>query len=226
MGIWVPETPGNHTIVVRGYNMADVSGQASISVDAVEAVPPDLPTGCEGVDVFEHEVQMGETLEGIAGGYELTPEEILACNPGVDATAPLTPGQILQIPVVITPEEEGPTPDVEPPPFETPPDFAPEDELPGAEPDPPDEGPPPTDPPPDPGPDPDPGPPVPDPDPPPPPTAVLGLEALELEVDQVYDDVYCMIRVGAAAPEQIPEAGSLWSWKGIPYSSRWSVSAG
>jgi hypothetical protein len=209
MGIWVPDTPGNHTIVVRGYNMADVSGQASISVDAVEAVPPDLPAGCEGVDVFEHEVQMGETLEGIAAGYELTAEEILACNPGVDAAAPLTPGQILQIPVVITPEEEGPPADFEPPPVETPEELAPEDESPGEEAPPPDEGPPPTDPAPDPGPDPDPGPPVPDPDPPPPPTAVLGLEALELEVDQVYDDVYCMIRVGAAAPEQIPEAGSL-----------------
>jgi hypothetical protein len=87
MANWEPTTPGNHTIVVRAYNMADASGQASVSVNAVEG--PEIATGmpaegCQGVPLLVHEVQEGETLEGIAAGYEVTVEQILACTPGVD----------------------------------------------------------------------------------------------------------------------------------------------
>jgi LysM repeat protein len=209
MAIWVPETLGNHTIVVRGYNTNDVEGQASISVNAVEAPLPQLPPGCEGVDLFDHEVQMGETLEGIAAGYELTAEEILACNPGLDPAAPLTPGDVLQIPAVVTPEEEGPPADFEPPPVETPPDVPPEEELPGEELPPPEEEPPP-------GEEAPPeveevpeGPEVEELPPPEEPPVTLTFEALELEVDQFYENVYCMVRLADTDMEQVPETGSF-----------------
>ena len=193
---WEPMTPGNHTIVVRGYNATDASGQASISVNAVEG--PDIPTempaeGCEGVPVLVHEVQEGETLEGIAAGYEVTVEDILACSPGVDPAAPLTAGQTLLVPYLVSPEEE--QSGVEPPGADVPPALppevdppAPEEELP-----PPDEDPPPAAPPPDPAPDPPP-PPADPPDPPPSPIA-LEFEGLELEADQQYLAVYCNVQL-------------------------------
>ena len=209
MAMWVPETPGNHTIVVRGYNMNDVSGQASISVNAVEGVPPEIPEGCEGVDLFDHEVQMGETLEGIAGGYELTAEQILACNPGLDPAAPLTAGVVLHIPAIVSPEEEGPPADFEPPPVETPPDVPPEDELPGEElPPPEEEAPPGEEAPPavEPAPEGEEVPEVPEEGPPP---VTVTFEALELEADQAYDNVYCMVWLADADMEQVPETGSF-----------------
>jgi LysM repeat protein len=209
MAIWLPQTPGNHTIVVRGYNTNDVSGQASVAVNAVEATPPDIPEGCEGVDLFDHQVQMGETLEGIAAGYELTTEQILACNPGLDPAAPLTAGEVLHIPAVVSPEGEGPPADFEPPPAETPPDLPPAEELPGEEMPPPEEEAPPG----------EEAPPeveeapeepaVPEaPEEGPPPVTVT-FEALELEVDQAYDSVYCLARLADADMEQVPETGSF-----------------
>ena len=209
MAIWVPETPGNHTIVVRGYNTNDVPGQASVAVNAVEAVPPVLPEGCEGVDLFDHQVQMGETLEGIAAGYELTAEEILACNPGLDPAAPLTPGDVLQIPAVVATEEEGPPADFEPPPLETPPDVPPEEELPGEElPPPEEEAPPGEEAPPEVEEVPE-GPEVPEVVEEGPPPVTVTFEALELEADQAYDNVYCMVWLADADMEQVPETGSF-----------------
>jgi hypothetical protein len=209
MALWVPETPGNHTIVVRGYNMNEVSGQASVAVNAVEAVPPEIPEGCEGVDLFDHEVQMGETLEGIAGGYELTAEQILACNPGLDPAAPLTAGDVLHIPAIVSAEEEGPPGDVEPPPYEPPPDVPDEEALPGEEAPPPEEEAPPG----------EEAPPaveeapeeaeVPEPEEEGPPPVTVTFEALELEADQAYDNVYCMVWLADADMEQVPETGSF-----------------
>jgi LysM repeat protein len=211
MAIWVPDTPGNHTIVVRGYNTKDLSGQASVAVNAVQAVPPEIPEGCEGADLFEHVVQVGETLEGIAAGYELTAEQILACNPGLDPAAPLAAGETLQIPVIVSPEEEGSPPDWAPPAdAEEPPDV-PEDveELPGEELPPAEEEAPPG----------EEAPPEVDeapeaPEPPeveeegPSPVTVT-FEALELETDQPYDNVYCMVWLADADMEQVPETGSF-----------------
>jgi hypothetical protein len=209
MAMWVPQTPGNHTIVVRGYNMNDVSGQASVSVNAMEAVPPEIPTGCEGVDLFDHVVQMGETLEGIAGGYELTADQILACNPGLDPTAPLMAGDILHIPAIVSAEEDGPAPDVEPPPYEPPPDVPPEEELPGeAAPPPEEEAPPGEEAPPEVV-EPPEAPEVPTPEEAGPPPVTVTFEALELEVDQAYDNVYCMVKLADADMEQVPETGSF-----------------
>lgn len=209
MAIWVPETPGNHTIVVRGYNMNDVSGQASVAVNAIEAAPPEIPEGCEGVDLFDHEVQMGETLEGIAAAYELTAEQILACNPGLDPAAPLAAGDVLQIPAIVSPEEEGPPADFEPPPYEPPPDVPEEEELPGEELPPPEEEAPPG----------EEAPPeveeapeeaeVPEVEEEGPPPVTVTFEALELEVDQAYDSVYCMVWLADADMEQVPETGSF-----------------
>jgi hypothetical protein len=209
MSLWVPDTPGNHTIVVRAYNMADASGQASISVTAVEA--PEMPAGCPGEVVFEHQVKLGETLEGIAGGYEVTVEQILQCNPGVDATAMPEAGSTLLIPGIVDPEAEGPPDDTPPPPdAEDPPDVPedveelPGEELPPAEEEPPpgEEAPPEVEEPPE-------GPEVPDPPEPPLPTVTLGFEALEFQVDQPYDEIYCMVQLAEYPMERIPEMGSF-----------------
>lgn len=209
MALWAPETPGNHTIVVRAYNMADDSGQASISVIAAEG--PAVPEGCEGVAVLEHEVQPGETVEGIASGYEVTVDQIVACNPGLDPTVMPTAGDILLIPGIVDPAEEGPPADFPPPPdAEEPPDV-PEDveELPGEElppaeeePAPGEEAPPEVEEPPE-------GPEVAEPPEPEVPTVILGFEALEFEVDQPYDDIYCMVQLSDASMERVPETGSF-----------------
>jgi hypothetical protein len=214
MVMWVPDTPGNHTIVVRGYNTNDVSGQASVAVNAVEAAPPEIPEGCEGVDLFDHQVQIGETLEGIAGGYELTAEQILACNPGLDPAAPLTPGDVLHIPAIVSPEEEGPPPDWPPPadaeePLDVPEDVEelPGEELPPAE----EEAPPGEEAPPEAEEEPE----IPEEVEEPeveeevPPPVTVTFEALELEADQAYDNVYCMVWLADADMEQVPETGSF-----------------
>ncbi len=209
IGLWVPDTPGNHTIVVRAYNMQDASGQASISVDAVEGA--EVPEGCPGVTVFEHQVQLGETLEGIAAGYEVTVDDILACNPGVDPTAMPEAGSTLLIPASYDPEEEGPADDWPPPEdAEEVPDV-PEDaeELPGeelpeaeTEPEPGEEAPPEVEEPPE-------GPEITESPEAELPSVTLGFEALEFQVDQPYDAIYCMIQVADYPMERIPETGSF-----------------
>jgi hypothetical protein len=196
MANWEPTTPGTHTIVVTAYNMADASGQATVSVNAVEG--PEIATGmpaegCLGVPLLVHEVQEGETLEGIAAGYEVTVDDILACTPGVDPAAPLTAGQVLYVPYLVEPGDEATG---ETPPGSDIPPGVPEDvqEAPADEvlPEPADE-PPPAEPPPDPAPDPPAGPEE-APELPPTPVA-LEFEALELQVDQQYVAVYCNVQV-------------------------------
>ena len=209
MVMWVPDTPGNHTIVVRAYNMADASGQASVSVNAVAA--PEVPGGCPGVIVVEHTVQIGETLEGIAGGYEVTVDDILACNPGLDPTAMPEPGTVLLIPGTPDPEEEGPPPDWPPPAdAEELPDV-PEDveELPGEELPPAEEEAPPGEEAPPEAEEPPEGPEITESPEPEVPTVTLGFEALEFEVDQAYDQIYCMIQLADYPMERIPETGSF-----------------
>ena len=207
MAMWVPDTPGNHTIVVRAYNMADGSGQASVSVTAVQ--PLEVPPECQGDAVFEHEVQTGETVDGIAGGYEVTVEQVLACNPGLDPTVMPDPGSILLIPGFIDGEAEGPPDDTPPPADAEEAPGVPEDaeelpgeELPPAEEEPPpgEEAPPEVEEPPE-GPEIEEVPPV--------PTVTLGFEALEFEVDQPYDEIYCMVQLVDYPMERIPETGSF-----------------
>jgi len=193
---WEPTTPGNHTIVVRASNMADASGQASVSVNAVEG--PEIATGmpaegCQGVPLLVHEVQEGETLEGIAAGYEVTAEEILACTPGIDPAVPLTAGQVLYVPYLVEPGDEatGQTP----PGSDVPPDLP--DEVQDPPPDEvlpePDDEPPPAEAAPEAAPD----PPESEAEPPelPPTPVALEFEALELEVDQQYVAVYCNVQL-------------------------------
>ncbi len=225
MGEWMPETAGTHTIVVRAYNMAGDSAQASISVNALQA--PDLPTempevGCEGVPVLPHQVQEGETVEGIAAGHEVTVEELLACNPGV--ADPLTPGHVLFIPYIVSPEEEeeGETPaDV--------PDPEAEEEPGGEEAPPPEESP-------TPGPEeatPDPGPPPPTLSPlvmpptptPPPPPVVLEFEALELQVNEDFMVVYCNVELEGHM-ERVPlDPHDFLAPTGLPGEYYWDIGA-
>jgi LysM repeat protein len=218
---WTPATAGNHTIVVRAYNMADVSGQASISVNAVEG--PDFPTempleGCEGVPLLPHEVLEGETLEGIAGGFDVTVDEILACNPGLDPSVPLTPGQILLIPQVVSPgdEEVG----------DMPPDVPPLDgEDPGGAPAPPaDDEPDPGADPPNPAP-PAPVPPVPPVSPPPPTPIALEFEALQLQVNEQFMAVYCNVELQGNM-ERVPlDPHDFLAPTGLPQDNYWDIAA-
>lgn len=203
---WEPPSRGNHTIVVRGYNTASVPGQASIAVNAMQAAQ--IPDGCDGVHLFDYSVQEGDTLEGIATPYQVSVQQVLACNPGLHSEEPLTPGATVQIPVVVWPEPESP-PDWPPPAgAEAPPDLPPSvTDLPGEELPPPEE-------------EPLPGEgapadvqaaPVPEgvPEPPLselPPATRLNFEALEFQVDGAYDAVYCLARLADAPLERIPEA--------------------
>ncbi|MFN3741447.1 MAG: LysM peptidoglycan-binding domain-containing protein [Anaerolineales bacterium] len=110
---WQPKNPGSHVLVVRAYNSAKKSGQASITLKAVEGAKPE-PTP------IAHEVQPGESLETIAAKYDVRMEDILGGNPGLEE--PLKPGDKLLIP---------PPPEIEDPP--RPEETAPE-LLPGEEP--------------------------------------------------------------------------------------------
>jgi hypothetical protein len=210
LAIWIPETLGNHTIVVRGYDMAGVTGQASLTLSAVEApeIATELPQeGCAGVVVIEHQVQDGETLEGIAAQHEVTAEQILACNPALEPAAPLAHGDTLLVPYLASPEEEEPlSPDVELPVTQLPPEV--EDE-PGEELPPPEEEPRPGEDPPEDLQELPEGPadvgPVTDP-----PRAVLEVEATDLATDQPYSAGYCLVRLGDGDMEWIPGGEDLF----------------
>jgi hypothetical protein len=207
VGKWTPRTPGNHTLVVRAYNTAGVSGQASVSVNAVEGptLATEMPAeGCEGVPLLDHAVQEGETLDGIAAGYGVTVEQILACNPGLDPAA-LAPGDTLHIPHIVSPDEEGtPAEDETPPDAEVGPEE-PEgaDEVPGEELPPEDEAAPEDEEPPA---DVEEGEEVPEEAEPelPPPAIALEFEAWELEVDQEYFGLYCNVSLADSDVEMIP----------------------
>jgi len=118
---WQPRGPGHYTLVVRAYNSAQQSGQASIVVEALEAPKP-VP--------IAHEVKEGETLESIATEYGVSPQDIAANNPGLKE--PLEPGKEVLIPPPrdeddARPPEEAPP---EPLPREEPPEPAEHVELP------------------------------------------------------------------------------------------------
>jgi LysM repeat protein len=169
-----------------------------------------VPEGCPGVAVLEHQVQTGETLEGIAAGYEVTVDEVLACNPGLDPAAMPEAGSILLIPGTYVAEEEGPPPDWPPPADAEDPPAVPEDaeELPGEELPPPEEEPPPGEEAPPEAEEPPEGPEV-EEEPEPLPTETLGFEALEFEVDQAYDEIYCLMQLVDYPMERVPETGSF-----------------
>ncbi len=224
LATWVPETMGNHTVVVRGYNVAGVSGQAAVTLLAVEGpeIATEMPEeGCAGVLLIAHLVQEGETLEAIAAQYGVTQEEILACNPGVDPEAPLMPGEMLMVPYLASPEEEEPLPPgVELPVAQLPLDIADE---PGEDLPPPEEEPrlgedapvdveelsdasldvdlPVTD----------------------PPTAVLEVEARALSTDRPYSAGYCLVRLGDNEMEWVPSGDDLF----LPPegAASWDISA-
>jgi hypothetical protein len=210
LAAWVPDTLGNHTIVVRGYDMSGVPGQASLTVFADEE--PETATGisvegCAGTALIAHQVREDETLEGIAAEYQVAAEDILACNPALDPEAPLMPGETVMVPYLSSPEEEESSSGQELPGVEPPPDI---EEGPGEELPPPEEEPRPgEDPPPDveevaSGPL-DVGLPVSEPEP-----VVLQVEAESMETDQPYDAGYCLVRLGDAEMEWVPDEGDLF----------------
>jgi hypothetical protein len=208
---WVPETLGSHTIVVRGYNVAGVPGQASLTVLAVDGpeISSEMPQeGCTGVLRIAHLVRDGETLDGIAAEYGVTTEDILACNPELDPMVPLVPGDTLMVPYLATPEEEESAPQgMESPVTQLPPDIQ---QGPGEEFPPPEEGPQPgedspqdvaggreisadVD--------------LPETDPP---RAVLEVEARDLGTDQPYSAGYCLVRLGEGEMEWVPGGDDLF----------------
>jgi LysM repeat protein len=178
---WQPGSPGKHTLIVRAYNLALRSGQASVVVEALD-VPKPEPTP------MAHEVQAGDTLETIAIEYDVSAEDIAENNPGLEE--PLEPGETVLIPPPPPEEEEAPRPEEAPPePLsgEGPPDLSgPEAPLPlmasipvrliGV---------------------------------PLIPTISLEVEALSLEVDKDYDGVYCYVSLAGSAMERVPGEGYL-----------------
>jgi len=121
VGSWKPKGPGHYTLVVRAYNSARRSGQASIVVEALEAPKP-VP--------IAHQVKEGETLESIATEYSVSPQDIAANNPGLKE--PLEPGEKVLIPPPRDEDDARPPEEVppEPLPGEEPPEPAEHVELP------------------------------------------------------------------------------------------------
>jgi len=85
---WQPQGAGLHTLVVRAYNRALESGQATVLVEA-----QDLP---ETPHEETYQIQEGDTLQGVAANYDLAAEDILGANPGL--SEPLMPGEIISVP--------------------------------------------------------------------------------------------------------------------------------
>lgn len=117
---WYPKTPGKHVLVVRAYNRALRSGQATVLIDAL-----DLPKLVSEA----YPVQEGDTLASIAESHGLTAEEIAARNPGI--SDPLPPGDTISLPLPSPEAEGGPSP--EPTPLEPLPGEGPPDPLGGRE---------------------------------------------------------------------------------------------
>lgn len=96
---WVPFDEGEHLLIVRADSHSGTMGQASILVDAVEE-PSD--------GWFAHEVNVGETLESVADIYNVTPQEIIDLNTGVDQ-ADLLPGDEIYLPETLVTGEGDPS---------------------------------------------------------------------------------------------------------------------
>lgn len=82
---WQPATSGKHLLVVRAYASSDVSGQATVQVEAVEST-------------VAHTVVEGETLDEIAETYGVSAEEVAGSNPDLPAGGEPAPGDVLDIP--------------------------------------------------------------------------------------------------------------------------------
>jgi len=218
---WQPLSSGFHTIIVRAFNGADLPGQATIGVEAVE-VPPEavaereplpLPGELPPVEelIEEGVIPPGMDVDAPPGGLppaeEVPPAEEIPAPPAEEVPVPgefvmppaevvTSPGEILMPPEVLTPAEGV----VVPPAVEI---FPPERVL------------------------------VPRPDPGGPPAnlgdavaiGVIDLvgtlfgpplpvaptqvkfEALEFAVYEDYDDIYCYVSLANGPVERAPEMG-------------------
>ena len=86
--MWLPGTPGAHTLVVRAYDADGRDGQTTVLVQA-EDRPRTPPSDT-------HMVEEGETLERLGQELEVPPEAIAALNP--DLTGDPQPGTEIRIP--------------------------------------------------------------------------------------------------------------------------------
>ena len=89
--IWRPATPGERMLVARAY---DASGRIGTSQPVVVEViaPPE-----DELVAVTIEIKPGDTLAGIAQGYNVSPEQVRQYNPGVPESP--TPGTELVVPV-------------------------------------------------------------------------------------------------------------------------------
>jgi LysM repeat protein len=176
---WFPEDEGYHVLVVRAYNRAGGTGQATVLVEAI----PNPGTASQ----TSHEVARGDTIAGIAATHGLTVEEVSAQNPGL--TEPLTVGQEISLSLPTTAPEGAPSAEPvapEPLPGEEPPDplvahaGTPLDRLASLLP----VGRTPT-------------------------GTWVEIEVLSLEVDKDYDGVYCYYSLAGGPFERVPADGYL-----------------
>ena len=84
---WQPATTGKHMLLVRALSPDDVSGQATIEIEAVEAEPI----------LEDYTVEEGDTLETIADEHGISPEELSELNPDMASAEP-APGDTLDVP--------------------------------------------------------------------------------------------------------------------------------
>lgn len=176
---WLATVSGPHVIQVRAVSANGVEGQATITIEVSGSAQAPM-----------HTVTDGETLEGIAEEFGLTPEELAALNPQA-GPGELAPGDSLTVADDAEDAEDGGSPPAAP-------EVSPEDE---------DAAPPEADAP-EPGSffelgtffgvyeifDPEASAPI-----------ELRLEVLSLETSQTYDTLHCYIGVGDLPPRWYPD---------------------
>jgi LysM repeat protein len=96
---WVPASQGEHILLARAMTpWGHVSTSNLVHVTVTEPVRVSA-----GIIAGE-----GDTLEGLAGQYGVTPEDIQAQNPELDPAAPLIPGQAVLVPISFSPPPSAP----------------------------------------------------------------------------------------------------------------------
>ena len=102
---WTPPQAGNFTLLVRAY---DSDGRFALS----NAVRVHAGTEANGPVLLKHVLQQGDTLATLAQQNNVSPDAIVAVNPGYKAGDPLPEGATIKLPLTAppAPPPDGSTP--------------------------------------------------------------------------------------------------------------------
>jgi LysM repeat protein len=96
---WTPSGEGEHLLVVKVISATGETAESeTVHVLAAMAADVRFP--------MTYAVEPGDSLETVAQNYETSVQDIVDSNPGLDPTAPLSPGQPLTVPVPVPNQPE------------------------------------------------------------------------------------------------------------------------